>query len=79
MIFTSHQNKSRKAAQAARKTALNVASAYLYWFTWQTLVLGGRPRAFHCAELPFVKRESCSMRDRSLPQPIRRIPRASKY
>ncbi|RYF40002.1 MAG: carboxylesterase/lipase family protein, partial [Cytophagaceae bacterium] len=27
---------------------------YLYWFTWQTQVLDGRPRAFHCAEIPFV-------------------------
>jgi para-nitrobenzyl esterase len=41
-------------AQAAAKTAQGKASAYLYWFTWQTPVLNGRPRAFHCAELPFV-------------------------
>lgn len=40
--------------QAERKAALNAAPAYLYWFTWQTPVLNGRPRAFHCAELPFV-------------------------
>jgi para-nitrobenzyl esterase len=36
-----------KAAQAA-------APAWLYWFTWQTPVLDGRPHAFHGAELPFV-------------------------
>lgn len=40
--------------QCKRKAAQNAAPAYLYWFTWQTPVLDGRPRAFHCAELPFV-------------------------
>jgi para-nitrobenzyl esterase len=40
--------------QAERKAALKAAPAYLYWFTWQTPILNGRPRAFHCAELPFV-------------------------
>jgi para-nitrobenzyl esterase len=40
--------------QAAAKSALSRAPAYLYLFTWQTPVLDGRPRAFHCAELPFV-------------------------
>jgi para-nitrobenzyl esterase len=41
-------------AQAAAKAALGRAPAYLYWFTWRTPVLNGRPRAFHCAEIPFV-------------------------
>ena len=40
--------------QARLKSAQGSAPAYLYWFTWQTPVLNGRPRAFHCAELPFV-------------------------
>jgi para-nitrobenzyl esterase len=40
--------------QAERKAAQGAAPAYLYWFHWQTPVLDGRPRAFHCAELPFV-------------------------
>jgi carboxylesterase type B len=40
--------------QAERNTVLGAASAYLYWFTWQTPILDGRPRAFHCSELPFV-------------------------
>ena len=46
----------RQAAvrQAAAKTALNAAPAYLYWFMWQTPIFDGRPQAFHCAELPFV-------------------------
>ncbi len=40
--------------QAKRKAAQGSAPAYLYWFTWQTPILGGRPRAFHCAEIAFV-------------------------
>lgn len=40
--------------QAASKAALNRAPAYLYWFAWRTPVFDGRPRAFHCADIPFV-------------------------
>jgi para-nitrobenzyl esterase len=40
--------------QAAAKAALGAAPAYLYWFNWKTPILNGRPRAFHCAEIPFV-------------------------
>jgi para-nitrobenzyl esterase len=40
--------------QCRAKTALGKAPAYLYWFTWQTPVLDGRPRAFHCAEIAFA-------------------------
>ena len=40
--------------QAAAKAALGAAPAYLYWFAWQTPILDGRPRAFHCSEIPFV-------------------------
>ena len=40
--------------QCKAKAALGSAPAYLYWFTWQTPLLDGRPRAFHCAEIPFV-------------------------
>ena len=40
--------------QATRKAQQNGAPAYVYWFHWQTPVLDGRPRAYHCAELPFV-------------------------
>ena len=39
--------------QAARKAAQGGAAAYAYLFAWQTPVLDGRPRAFHCSELPF--------------------------
>src|SRR5262245_35867436 len=41
-------------AQATLKANQKGAPAYLYWFQWQTPVLDGRPRAFHCSELPFV-------------------------
>ena len=46
----------RKAAiaQASAKARLNAAPAYLYWFTRFPTVLDGRPRAFHCAEIPYV-------------------------
>jgi para-nitrobenzyl esterase len=40
--------------QARLKAAQGRAPAYLYWFTWQTPILDGRPRAFHCAEIAFV-------------------------
>ncbi|MBI3849702.1 MAG: carboxylesterase/lipase family protein [Verrucomicrobia bacterium] len=39
---------------AERKAAQKAAPAYLYWFTWHTPMLDGRPRAFHCLDLPFV-------------------------
>jgi para-nitrobenzyl esterase len=38
--------------QAGLKTAQGTP-AYLYWFTWQTPVLDGRPRSIHCCDLPF--------------------------
>jgi para-nitrobenzyl esterase len=40
--------------QAKLKAAQGRAPAYLYWFSWQTPILSGRPRAFHCAEIAFV-------------------------
>jgi para-nitrobenzyl esterase len=41
-------------AQATRKATQGGAPAYNYLFTWQTPVLDGQARAFHCSELPFV-------------------------
>ena len=49
--MTARQNA---VTQAERKAAQAAAPAYLYWFHWQTPILDGRPRAYHCAELPFV-------------------------
>jgi para-nitrobenzyl esterase len=40
--------------QAKLKAAQGRAPAYLYWFTWKTPILSGRPRAFHCSEIAFV-------------------------
>lgn len=39
---------------AERKAAQGAAPAYNYWFRWQSPILEGRGRAFHCSELPFV-------------------------
>lgn len=39
--------------QAELKAAQKAAAVYQYLFTWQTPVLDGRPKAFHCAELAF--------------------------
>lgn len=47
-------HRQNAVMQAERKTALGGAPVYLYLFAWQTPILDGRPRAFHCAELPFV-------------------------
>ena len=46
--------RTNAVIQAERKAAKKGAPAYMYLFTWQTPVFDGRPRAFHCAEIPFV-------------------------
>ena len=46
--------RTNAVTQAERKAAKSAAPAYLYLFSWQTPVLDGRPRAFHCSEIPFV-------------------------
>jgi para-nitrobenzyl esterase len=46
--------RTNAVTQAERKAALRGAPAYMYLFAWQTPVLDGRPRAFHCSEIPFV-------------------------
>jgi hypothetical protein len=58
--MTARQNA---VTQAERKAAQGGAPAYLYWFQWQTPILDGRPRAFHCAELPFVVLQRGALRD----------------
>jgi para-nitrobenzyl esterase len=40
--------------QASAKAAQGAAPAYVYLFAWNTPVLDGRVRSYHCAELPFV-------------------------
>jgi para-nitrobenzyl esterase len=39
---------------AERKLALKAAPVFVYLFTWETPVLGGRLRACHTLEIPFV-------------------------
>jgi para-nitrobenzyl esterase len=46
--------RTNAVTQAERKAAKSAAPAYMYLFAWQTPVLDGRPRAFHCSEIPFV-------------------------
>ena len=46
--------RTNAVTQAERKSALKAAPAYVYLFAWQTPILDGRPRAFHCSEIPFV-------------------------
>ena len=46
----------RRAAlrQASAKGAQGAAPAYVYLFAWNSPILDGRVRSYHCAELPFV-------------------------
>lgn len=39
--------------QAARRLAAGAQRTHVFWFAWQTPVLDGRPRAFHCLDIPF--------------------------
>ncbi len=52
--IASAQVRQSAVNEVAAKAALGKAPAYLYWFTWQTPILDGRPRAFHTSEIPFV-------------------------
>ena len=40
--------------QASAKAAQAATPVYMYQFAWNTPVLDGRIRSYHCAELPFV-------------------------
>src|SRR5262245_31839563 len=40
--------------EAERKAALNRAPVYMYRFQWYSPVNGGRLRAMHCMDIPFV-------------------------
>jgi len=46
--------RTNAIVQATRKIEQKAAPAYMYLFAWKTPVLDGRPRAFHCSEIPFV-------------------------
>ncbi len=47
-------HRQNAVMQTERHVALKGAPAWHFMFKWQTPILDGRPRAFHCAELPFV-------------------------
>lgn len=53
LSFISAQNPMAYL-QASRKAAQNSAPAFLYMFAWHTPLLDGRPRSFHCSEIPFA-------------------------
>lgn len=56
-LFAIWQSSGARLAavrQATAKAAQGSAPVYMYLFAWNTPVLGGRIRAYHCAELPFV-------------------------
>lgn len=40
--------------QASRKAAQKAVPVFLYMFAWHTPQLDGRPRSFHCSEIPFA-------------------------
>ena len=41
-------------ALAERKSAQRKANVFLYMFAWETKLMDGRPRAYHCSEIPFI-------------------------
>ena len=56
-LFAIWQSSGARLAavrQASAKAAQAAAPAYVYLFAWNTPVLDGRIRSYHCAELPFV-------------------------
>jgi para-nitrobenzyl esterase len=56
-LFAVWQSSGVRAAvirQASAKAAQHAAPVYVYLFAWNTPVLDGRIRSYHCAELPFV-------------------------
>jgi para-nitrobenzyl esterase len=48
------QFRSGTDTEAERKAALGKAAVYMYRFQWYSPVSGGRLRAMHCMDIPFV-------------------------
>jgi para-nitrobenzyl esterase len=46
--------RDASVTQASLKSRQGGAPAWLYLFNWQTPILDGRPRAFHCLDIPFA-------------------------
>ena len=53
LISTAAFNRSNAVEQARLKSRTG-APAFLYVFAWETPILDGVPKAYHCSELPFV-------------------------
>jgi para-nitrobenzyl esterase len=53
-IATDHAMRIPSLVIADRKAAQNAAPVYVYLFTWETPVLGGRLKSPHALEIPFV-------------------------
>ena len=53
-IFTDRSMRTRSITLAERKSALGKAPVYMYFFAWDTVGFGGRYKALHMAEIPFV-------------------------
>ena len=56
--------------QVTQKHRQGGAMVYSYWFRWETPVLGGMPRAFHCSDLPhcFANAERCGTTTGNTPE-----------
>lgn len=55
-ISSDRSTRMNAITQAERKTRLGTAPAFMYYFTYDTPMDGGKYRAFHTAELPLVLR-----------------------
>lgn len=53
-IYTDRSMRTRSITLAERKAALNKAPVYMYFFAWNTVGFGGKYKALHMAEIPFV-------------------------
>jgi para-nitrobenzyl esterase len=53
-IYTDRSMRTRSIALAERKAALNKAPVYMYFFAWDTVGFGGKYKALHMSEIPFV-------------------------
>jgi para-nitrobenzyl esterase len=53
-IYTDRSMRTRSITLAERKAALNKAPVYMYFFAWDTVGFGGKYKALHMAEIPFV-------------------------
>ena len=74
-IYSLSQGLPRRVdvlAMAGLKAKQGKAPAYVYRFIWQSPMVDGRARAYHCSELPFVfyNTERCSSMTGGGPEPM---------